>query len=69
MFIADGFMQNIVLQTGPLHLPFEALRGCVGENYTAFGIDLVPRDKNDRPPQRRNFGDWAERVSQHYPVS
>ena len=39
ILLRDTFAQDLLLDTGTLHRPFEAMRGCIDELLTHWGID------------------------------
>jgi len=67
--IDDSFGDEITLRTGEMHAPMEAMRECMDDLLTRWGIDAEAHGSLSRPVLPRNYNRLARRVMQNYPSS
>lgn len=58
--IDHGFQRDMILQTGEMHAPMEALRACMSDLYGSWGVNLEAHATLSRPVQQKH----AEQVLQ-----
>lgn len=66
--IEDGFDRDLHLMVGELRAPMEAMRACLDELYSHWGIDVAAHRSLRRPVIPVNFDEVVQRVSRDYPA-
>jgi TonB family protein len=61
------FEREFLLQTGAMHAPMEAMRSCLDELLTHWGLDAAAQRTLSRPAMPRNLQEWARRIQERYP--
>ncbi|MEO5705856.1 MAG: TonB family protein [Alteraurantiacibacter sp.] len=67
--IRNAFADDVVLQTGSLAAPLEALSNCMDELLLHWGVDAEAHRTLRQRPQPIDQPNWARRVQQAYPMS
>lgn len=67
--IANVFRDDLILQTGRLHAPMEAMRTCLDELLTHWGVDVEAHRTLTRKAVPLNMVEWAREVQEVYPRS
>lgn len=67
--IAGSFRNEVTLQTGEMREPMDAMRLCMDELLTHWGIDAEAHQSLSRPALPRDYDRAAQRVIQIYPTS
>jgi hypothetical protein len=67
--IANDSGRELALQTGAMHRPMEALRACLRELVTHWGLDSAVQETLSRKVTPVRQADWARRVLNAYPVA
>lgn len=65
--VNNAFDEAVFLRTGELHAPMEAMRSCLDELLTHWGIDAEAHQSLSRQVEPVDFRNWARRVQEHYP--
>lgn len=65
--VSDVFRRDFRLVTGRMHAPMEALRTCLDELLTHWGIDAAAHRTLSRPAQAVNFEQLVSAVREAYP--
>ncbi len=65
--IAETFGEEITLQTGSMRAPMDAMRQCMDELLTHWGVDAEAHRSLIRPALPRNYNRLVRRVIQNYP--
>ena len=65
--VEDTFRDDVRLATGNLHAPMEALRTCLDELLTHWGIDAVAHRSLLRPVRPLAMEAWSQDVREVYP--
>jgi TonB family protein len=68
LFVGGAFDKDILLRTGELHTPMQAMRACVDELYPHWGIDVEAHRSLSRRASPLDLADLQRRVSAHYPA-
>jgi TonB family protein len=68
LVINDGFTRDLVLRTGEMHRPMEAMRSCLDELLTHWGVDVDAHRTLSRPAMPKDMARWVRRVQEHYPA-
>ena len=66
--IGNAFRDDIVLQTGNMHAPMTAMRECMDELLTHWGIDAEAHRGLLRQAQPLELERWARRLQEEYPM-
>jgi hypothetical protein len=66
--IGNAFREDIDLQTGNMHAPMVALRECLDELLTHWGIDAEAHRGLLRPAQPLELEHWARRLQEESPM-
>jgi hypothetical protein len=66
--IAEGFEEPLVLKTGAMHQPMNAMRTCLDELLGHWGLDPAVQRTLSRPAKPLEIEKWARRVQQNYPA-
>ncbi|QZH74332.1 MAG: energy transducer TonB [Erythrobacter sp.] len=65
--IDNAFAQPVFLKTGSMHAAMEALRTCMDELITGWGVDLAILGALTRPPTPLDRQAWTRQIINHYP--
>jgi hypothetical protein len=65
--IADSFERDVTLLTGMMHQPMEAMRTCLAELVTHWGLDPVAQGPLARGATPVGIDNWSRRTLQNYP--
>ena len=65
--VTDSFERDLLLETGTMHAPMEAMRTCLDDLLTHWGLDAEAHRKLSRPLAPKDYASWVRRVQQHYP--
>lgn len=65
--LTGSFTQGVVLETGAMHAPMEAMRACLDELLDHWGLDAAVQRTLSRPAEPRNMMAWARRLQEAYP--
>jgi TonB family protein len=68
LLVTDGFERDVMLQTGAMHRPMVAMRACIDELLTHWGIDVEAHRTLSRPVTPKLMHRWVRRVQEQYPV-
>ncbi|MCL6249446.1 energy transducer TonB [Altererythrobacter sp. KTW20L] len=66
--LVNAFRDDVVLTTGSLRAPMEAMRGCLDELLTHWGIDVEAHRQLASPVAPLQMEDWARAVYDVYPA-
>lgn len=67
--VGNAFRQNFILRTGAMHAPMEAMRTCLDELLTHWGIDAEAHRTLSRPVRPLDQQSWARQLVARYPSS
>lgn len=67
LFVADTFEHNLLIKTGAMHQPMAAMRACIDELMTHWGIDVEAHRSLSRPVTPKDQQSWAQQLQQRYP--
>jgi TonB family protein len=67
--VSRGFAKPITLQTGELHAPMEAMRQCLDELLTHWGVNAAVQKTLSRRAQPLRQSEWAGKIQEFYPPS
>lgn len=67
--VGHAFRKDIVLQTGSMHEPMEAMRTCLDELLTHWGLDAEAQRGLLRQVRAIDIDDWARELQQRYPAN
>lgn len=65
--VGGSFEREITLQTGSMHQPLAALRKCMDDLVTQWGLDPQVQATLSRAAQPVDQMGWARRIMQNYP--
>lgn len=65
--VTGSFPQTIQLGTGEMHKPMQAMRKCLDELLTHWGIDAAAHRTLTRRALPADQGEWARRIQTNYP--
>jgi hypothetical protein len=65
--LVNAFREDVVLTTGSLRAPMDAMRGCLDELLTHWGIDVEAHRQLASPVLPLQMDDWARSVYDVYP--
>lgn len=65
--LSAGLLHPVIIMTGEMHLPMEALRTCMDELLTHWGIDAVAQRTLSRRAEARDQQQWAKIIQDNYP--
>jgi hypothetical protein len=65
--INNAFAQPVFLRTGSLHAAMEALRTCMDELVTGWGVDLAILGALTKPPTPLDQQAWTRQILNHFP--
>ena len=65
--LSAGLTRTIEIATGELHRPMEAMRKCMDELLTHWGIDAVAHRSLSRRVEPKDQRRWAEIIQANYP--
>lgn len=65
--VTRSFEQSLTLQTGPMHEPMEAMRTCLDELLTHWGLDAAAQRTLSRRVKAIDQMGWARRIQTTYP--
>lgn len=65
--LSAGLTRTIVITTGELYLPMQAMRKCMDELLTHWGIDAVAHRALSRRAEAKDQQRWAEILQEKYP--
>ncbi len=65
--VNDGFDRDILLKTGSMHAPMGAMRACMDDLITHWGLDVAAQRTLSRRVQPIEMARWARRIQEHYP--
>lgn len=68
LFVADTFEQDLLIKTGPMRQPMDAMRACIDELMTHWGIDVEAHRSLSRPVTPKDQRNWSQQLLQHYPT-
>jgi hypothetical protein len=66
--IRSAFTRTLTLQTGSLHPPMNAMRTCLDELVTHWGLDATTQRTLSRRPKPLDLMDWSRRIQSSYPT-
>jgi hypothetical protein len=66
--VAGSFERQLTLQTGGMHAPMEAMRACLRELITHWGLDSSVQETLSRRVQPIEQRTWAQQIFDEYPV-
>ena len=66
--LAGSFEHDLTLQTGAMHRPMEAMRTCLAELVTHWGLDSAVQDTLTRKVQPVQQRDWQRQILGAYPT-
>jgi TonB family protein len=66
--LAGSFEHQLTLQTGAMHPPMEAMRTCIDELVTHWGLDSAAQDTLTRKVQPVEQRDWQRQILGEYPT-
>lgn len=67
LWIAESFRRTLLLETGSMHEPMTAMRACIDELVTHWGLDPAALRTLSRPPAPVDQRVWQRRVLEAYP--
>ncbi|HEY6814507.1 MAG TPA: energy transducer TonB [Croceibacterium sp.] len=67
ILIERGFDESLFLQTGELHAPMEAMRTCLEELYSHWGIDVEAHKMLTRPALPLDYAKLVREIQEDYP--
>lgn len=67
--LAGGFERELTLQTGAMHRPMEAMRTCLDELVTHWGLDSAVQNTLTRKVQPIRQIDWQGKILGEYPTA
>jgi hypothetical protein len=65
--VVNGFRRNLTLQTGSLRQPMDAMRTCLDELLTHWGLDPAVQRNLSRPVKPIDRQSWARQILADYP--
>jgi protein TonB len=65
--VADSFERDLTLETGRMHRPMQALRTCVQDLVSQWGLASVAPGTLARGPVPKELADWVRRAMANYP--
>jgi TonB family protein len=68
LLLERAFDRSVMLRTGELHTPMQAMRTCIDELYSHWGIDVEAHRSLLRPATPIDFNSLRSRVAEHYPA-
>ena len=68
LFVGGAFDTDLLLRTGSLSAPMDALRKCVDDLERNLGLDPVGMNAIATPPRPKNQGAWAAKIQNSYPA-
>jgi TonB family protein len=66
--VADSFERELTLQVGRMHAPLDAMRACMRELVTHWGLDGEIQGALSRTVQPVRQIDWSRRTMDDYPL-
>ena len=66
--VSRSFERDLTLETGRLHQPMEAMRACVEELVTHWGLGPVAQGPLMRSAKPIDLEDWTRRTLENYPA-
>lgn len=66
--VRDGFERPLRLQIGAMHQPMNAMRACLDELLSHWGLDAAVQRTLSRPAMPLDQSSWVRRISQRYPT-
>lgn len=66
--VNNAFREDFVLQTGSMRAPMEAMRTCLDELLTHWGIDAEAQKNLLRPVRPLGIERWARELQERYPM-
>lgn len=67
LYLTNAFEEPIVLRTGSMHPPMDALRDCLDELQSHWGIDVAAHKELTREVEPKDMDRWVRRVQENYP--
>ena len=68
LLVLDIFERDFQLQTGEMHAPMEAMRTCLDELLTHWGLDTKAQRTLSRQVAPVKQSEWSRRVVANYPI-
>ncbi|WAT18669.1 energy transducer TonB [Aurantiacibacter sp. MUD11] len=66
--VGNAFREDFVLETGAMRAPMEAMRACLDELLTHWGIDAEAQKNLLRPVRPLGIERWARELQERYPM-
>jgi hypothetical protein len=66
--IGDGFSRPVVLKTGAMHAPMNAMRACLDELLGHWGLDPAVQRTLSRRAKALDPEEWVTRIQRAYPT-
>lgn len=67
--VAHAFERNIVLRTGSMRRPMEALRACTDAMLVRWGLDPAAQQTLSRRVVPVDMASWTRKVQEYYPAT
>jgi len=64
-----AFRQEVFVRTGALHAPMQAMRTCIDELMSHWGIDVQAHRTLSREVEPVDQRQWGREVAEHYPYA
>jgi hypothetical protein len=68
LMVKGGFEQDVLLQTGRMAQPMNAMRACMDNLLTQWGIDPAQLRSLSRAPKPIDLPSWSRKVQEGYPT-
>ena len=65
--LSAGLTRTVVIATGEMYRPMQAMRKCMEELLTHWGIDAVAHRNLSRRAKAKDQGEWAKIIQAKYP--
>ena len=65
--LSAGLTRTVVIATGEMYRPMQAMRKCMEELLTHWGIDAVAHRNLSRQAKAKDQGEWAKIIQAKYP--
>jgi len=65
--VNHSFERDLSLRTGALHAPMTAMRACLDDLLSQWGVDVAAHRTLSRWVTPKDYESWVRRVQEHYP--